>query len=366
MFYYLHLFGGWASELRVFRYITFRALAGAATAFLISVFIGPWVIRQLKRMDVKQYVRKEEAPPLHALHGKKEGTPTMGGILIIGSVTVATLLWAVPTNIQILLTLATFLFMGWIGFMDDYAKLKGKNAKGISARSKSLLQLLWALLMGGVLLILPETSVAVRHMMVPFFKDPVVRDMGILLTLVFVSVVLVGASNAVNLTDGLDGLAIGCTSSVALAYLVLSYVTGHRAFADYLFVPYMPGSGELAVFCGCLLGGSLGFLWYNCHPAQMFMGDTGSLALGGAMAMVAVLIKQEVLLVLIGGVFVMEAVSVILQVASFKLRGKRIFAMAPIHHHFELRKWSETQVTIRFWILSILFALLGMATLKIR
>jgi phospho-N-acetylmuramoyl-pentapeptide-transferase len=170
----------------------------------------------------------------------------------------------------------------------------------------------------------------------------------------------------VNLTDGLDGLAIGCTSSVALAYLVMAYVTGHRAFADYLLVPYVPGSGELAVFCGCLLGGSLGFLWYNCHPAQMFMGDTGSLALGGAMAMVAILIKQEIALVLIGGVFVMEAVSVILQVASFKLRGKRIFAMAPIHHHFELRKWSETQVTIRFWILSILFALLGMATLKLR
>jgi phospho-N-acetylmuramoyl-pentapeptide-transferase len=202
--------------------------------------------------------------------------------------------------------------------------------------------------------------------MIPFFKDPVIRDMGIVLTLVLVAVVVVGASNAVNLTDGLDGLAIGCTSSVALAYLVMAYVTGHKAFAEYLLVPYVPGSGELAVFCGCLLGGSLGFLWYNCHPAQMFMGDTGSLALGGAMAMVAILIKQEILLVLIGGVFVMEAVSVILQVASFKLRGKRIFAMAPIHHHFELRKWSETQVTIRFWILSILFALLGMATLKIR
>ena len=366
MFYYLHLLSGWESELRVFRYITLRALAGAATAFLLSVLLGPWVIRQLKRLKVQQYVRKEEAPPLHVLHGKKEGTPTMGGILIIGSVTVSTLLWAVPTNVQILLTLATFLFMEWVGFMDDYAKLMGKSAKGLSARAKSRLQLLWALVVGGILLVLPETGATVRQLMIPFFKDPVIRDMGIVLTLVLVAVVVVGASNAVNLTDGLDGLAIGCTSSVALAYLVMAYVTGHKAFAEYLLVPYVPGSGELAVFCGCLLGGSLGFLWYNCHPAQMFMGDTGSLALGGAMAMVAILIKQEILLVLIGGVFVMEAVSVILQVASFKLRGKRIFAMAPIHHHFELRKWSETQVTIRFWILSILFALLGMATLKIR
>lgn len=366
MLYYLHLLSGWVSELRVFRYITVRALAGAATAFLLSVFLGPWVIRQLKRLRVQQYVRKEEAPPLHALHGKKEGTPTMGGILILGSVTIATLLWAMPLNVYVLITLATFLFMGWIGFMDDYAKLKGKSAKGLSARAKSRLQLLWAVLLGVILLLLPETRAAVRQLMVPFFKDPVITDMGILVTLVFVALVVVGASNAVNLTDGLDGLAIGCTSSVALSYLVMAYVAGHRAFAEYLKVPYVAGSGELAVFCGCLLGGSLGFLWYNCHPAQMFMGDTGSLALGGAMATVAILIKQEIVLILIGGVFVMEAVSVILQVASFKLRGKRIFAMAPIHHHFEIRKWSETQVTIRFWILSILFALLGMATLKLR
>lgn len=366
MFYYLHVLSGWVSELRIFRYITVRALAGAATAFLLSVWLGPWVIRQLRRLKVQQYVRKEEAPPLHTLHGKKEGTPTMGGILIIGSVTIATLLWSVPGNLYVLLTLATFLFMGWIGFMDDYAKLKGKNAKGLSARAKFRLQLAWAVLIGGVLLWLPETRELVRQLMVPFCKDPVIRDMGIVFTLVCVALVIVGASNAVNLTDGLDGLAIGCTSSVALSYLIMAYVAGHRAFAEYLLVPHVPGSGELAVFCGCLLGGSLGFLWYNCHPAQMFMGDTGSLALGGAMAMVALLIKQEVVLVLVGGVFVMEAVSVILQVASFKLRGKRIFAMAPIHHHFELRKWSETQVTIRFWILSILFALLGMATLKIR
>lgn len=365
MFYYLHFLSGWVSEFRVFKYITVRALGGAATAFLISVLLGPWLIRQLKRLKVQQYVRKEEAPPLHVLHGKKEGTPTMGGFLIIGSVTVATLLWAIPISPFVLLTLATFIFMGAVGCMDDTAKLKGKSAKGLSVRAKFRLQIMWAVMIGAVLLWLPETRTQVRELMVPFFKEPVIR-MGVILVLVFVTLIIVGATNAVNLTDGLDGLAIGCSSSVALAYLVMAYAAGHRAFAEYLFVPYVPGSGELSVFCGCLLGGCLGFLWYNCHPAQVFMGDTGSLALGGAMAMVAILIKQELVLVIVGGVFVMEAASVILQVASFKLRGKRIFAMAPIHHHFELRKWSETQVTIRFWILSILFALLGLATLKIR
>lgn len=366
MFYYLSFLSNWISELRVFKYITVRAFAGAATAFLVSVIIGPWVIRQLRRLKVQQYVRKEEAPPLHVLHGKKEGTPTMGGILIIGSVTLSTLLWAVPTNIFVLLTLLTFVYMGAVGFMDDYAKLKGKNAKGLSARAKFRLQVLWGVLMGGALLLIPETRDHARQLMVPFCKGPVIQDMGWMAAAIFTAVIIVGASNAVNLTDGLDGLAIGCSSSAALAYLVMAYVAGHRAFAEYLFLPCIPGSGELAVFCGCLLGAGLGFLWYNCHPAQVFMGDTGSLALGGGIAMVAILIKQELVLIIVGGVFVMEALSVILQVASFKLRGKRIFACAPIHHHFELRKWSETQVTIRFWILSILFALLGVATLKIR
>ena len=366
MLYYLYFLSNWMSELRVFKYITVRAFAGAATAFLLSVFLGPWVIRKLRDLKIQQYVRKEEAPPLYELHGKKQGTPTMGGILIIGSVTLSTLLWAIPSNVFVQLTLLTFLFMGAVGSMDDFAKLRGKNAKGLSARAKFRLQLLWALLMGGALLLIPETRDTARQLMVPFCKGPVIEDMGWPLAILFAALIIVGASNAVNLTDGLDGLAIGCSSSVALAYLVMAYVAGHRAFADYLFLPHIPGSGELAVFCGCLLGGCLGFLWYNCHPAQVFMGDTGSLALGGAIAMVAILIKQELLLVIVGGVFVMEALSVILQVASFKLRGKRIFACAPIHHHFEFQKWSETQVTIRFWILSILFALIGVATLKIR
>ena len=366
MFYYLYFLSNWMSEFRVFKYITVRTLAGAATSFILCVMLGPWVIRTLRHLKIQQYVRKEEAPPLQVLHGTKEGTPTMGGILIIGSVTVSTLLWANPTNIFILLTLLTFVYMGMVGFIDDFAKLKGKSSKGLSAKAKFRLQLLWGLLMGGALLLLPETRDQARQLMVPFCKGPVIQDMGIIVSILFAAVIIVGASNAVNLTDGLDGLAIGCSSSVAIAYLVMAYVAGHKAFSDYLFLTHIPGSGELAVFCGCLLGGGLGFLWYNCHPAQFFMGDTGSLALGGAIAMVAILIKQELTLVIVGGVFVMEALSVILQVASFKLRGKRIFACAPIHHHFEIRKWSETQVTIRFWILSILCALIGLATLKIR
>jgi phospho-N-acetylmuramoyl-pentapeptide-transferase len=290
----------------------------------------------------------------------------MGGVLIIGAVTVSTLLWAVPGNVFVLLTLATLVVMGAIGFEDDYRKLRRRSARGLSARSKLALQAAWAAAAAVILLALPATREYVRQLMVPFVKDPVVRDLGIVATILFVSLVVVGASNAVNLTDGLDGLAIGCTASAALSYFVMAYVAGHARFAEYLRVPHVDGTAELAVFCACLLGGSLGFLWFNCHPAQVFMGDTGSLALGGAIAMVAVLIRQELTLVIVGGVFVMEALSVILQVASFRLRGKRVFAMAPIHHHFELRKWSETQVTIRFWILSILCALLGVATLKIR
>jgi phospho-N-acetylmuramoyl-pentapeptide-transferase len=366
MLYYLNLLQDWWTPLRVFRYITVRAVAGAGTAFLLSLLLGPWAIRQLRRLQIRQYERKEEAPPLYVLHAKKEGTPTMGGMLIIGTVCISTALWAVPTNASVWIVLATTIAMGMVGFWDDYLKTTRKNPKGLRARSKVLLQLGWAVAVMAALLAMPETRERVCNLMVPFRKDPVIHDMGLLAAFLLLALVLIGATNAVNLTDGLDGLAIGCTGSVALSYLVFSYVAGHHAFAQYLKVPYVRGAGELAVFCGCLLGSSLGFLWFNCHPAQVFMGDTGSLALGGALAMVAILVKQELLLVLVGGVFVMEAVSVILQVAYFKWRGKRIFAMAPIHHHFEMKQWSETQVTIRFWILSIILALLGVMTLKIR
>jgi phospho-N-acetylmuramoyl-pentapeptide-transferase len=366
MFYYLHLLEPLFSPMRVFRYITVRAVMGAGTAFLISMLIGPWVIAQLRRLKVGQVVRKEEAPPLYQYHGHKAGTPTMGGILIIGAMTVSTLLWAESSNVFVWLALSTLIVMGLIGFLDDYVKLTRKRSKGLGARQKLVLQVAWAVAMGCVLLMLPTTREVARQLMVPFLKVPLIDDMGAVGTILFVVLVLVGASNAVNLTDGLDGLAIGCTSSVALSYLVMAYAAGHVAFAQYLHIPYIAGSGELAVFCGCMAGASLGFLWYNCHPAQVFMGDTGSLALGGAIAMVAILVNQEVVLVLVGGIFVIEAVSVILQVASFRLKGKRIFAMAPLHHHFEMKKWSETQVTIRFWILSIIFALLGLLTLKLR
>ncbi|MDA0578395.1 MAG: phospho-N-acetylmuramoyl-pentapeptide-transferase [Verrucomicrobia bacterium] len=366
MLYYLYLLEEYWSALRVFRYITVRAVLGAGTAFLLCVCLGPWVIEQLRRLKVGQYVRKDEAPPLYQYHGQKAGTPTMGGLLIIGSMTLSTLLWADPGNVAVWLVISTLVVMGGIGFVDDYLKVVRKQSKGLSARGKFAMQSGWALLVGALMLMIPETREGARQLMVPFLKEPLIADMGVIGSLFFIGLVLVGASNAVNLTDGLDGLAIGCSSSVAITYLVMAYAAGHQVFARYLHIPYVPSGGELAVLCGCLAGACLGFLWYNCHPARVFMGDTGSLALGGAIGMIALLIKQEVVLVLVGGVFVIEAVSVILQVASFKLRGKRIFAMAPLHHHFEMKKWSETQVTIRFWILSIICALLGLLTLKMR
>jgi phospho-N-acetylmuramoyl-pentapeptide-transferase len=363
MLYYLAALADHFSPLRVFQYITVRTFLGAGIAFFICVLLGPMVIRKLQQLKIGQYVRTEDGPA----HGHKAGTPTMGGVLIIAAVVVAAGLCARPDNFFVQLVVATMCYMGVIGVGDDYAKLRGKSAKGMSGRMKLFLQSLWAIVIVYALLSRPDTAVHVRSLMVPFVKGAVVSNMWVWVSFLFVLLVLLGSTNAVNLTDGLDGLAVGCSSSVALSYLVMAYASGHILFAQYLYIPYISGAGELAVFCGCLAGASLGFLWHNCHPAAVFMGDTGSLAIGGAIAMVAILIKQEVLLLLVGGVFVMEAVSVMLQVGSFKLRGgKRIFLMAPIHHHFEKKGWSETQVTIRFWILSIIFALMGLLTLKIR
>jgi phospho-N-acetylmuramoyl-pentapeptide-transferase len=366
MLYFLHLLDDWFSPLRVFQYITVRAVLGAGTAFLLTLALGPPLIALLRRLTRGQHIRKDEAPPLYVLHSGKQGTPTMGGILIVFSLCVATLLWADPRVFLVWIALATVVFMALVGFWDDYLKEIKKQSKGMSARHKLLLQLLWGVAVAVALMLRPETAEKARQLMLPYLKAPAIPDLGLALTVLFVCLVMAGATNAVNLTDGLDGLAIGCSGSAAVAYLVMAYAAGHAAFASYLNVPYVRGAGELAVFCSCLLGCCLGFLWHNCHPARVFMGDTGSLALGGAIAIVAILIKQEISLLIVGGVFVMEALSVIAQVASFRLFGRRVLAMAPIHHHFEMKAWKETQVTVRFWILSILFALMGLMTLKLR
>ena len=366
MLYYLSELTGWFSPLRVFQYTTFRAVFAAMTALLICVVAGPWVIRKLAELRLGQPIRGED--DLRALaktHGAKAGCPTMGGILIIWAVVDAVLLWARPTNSLVLLSLATLIWLGLVGFLDDYTKVRAQKSAGIRVRSKLFYQVGLGLFVGGYLMLDAHHGDNVRRLMVPFVKQPLIADMG-WFTLPFVVLVIVGASNAVNLTDGLDGLATGCTLTVALTYALMAFVAGNKNLAGYLQVPNIVGASELTVVCAALVGASLGFLWFNCHPAQVFMGDTGSLAIGGLIGAIAVMIKQELALVIVGGIFVMEAGSVLLQVLSFKLRGKRVFAMAPLHHHFELQGWSETKVTTRFWVLSVIFALLGLATLKLR
>lgn len=363
------------SPLRIFQYVTFRAMGGAATAFLLSLILGPTVIRRLLELKVGQPVRDDEVLKMQR---KKMGTPTMGGLLILFTLFVSVVLWARLGNFFVILSLAGMIWLGMVGFADDYLKVVRKHLGGLSARKKLMGQLGWALVLFAALQLNPETAERTREMYVPFLKNPVIADMGHVFTAIFIIVVIVGASNAVNLTDGLDGLAIGCSNAVALGYLIMAYMAGHSIFATYLQVPYIAGAEELAVFFGCLLGAGMGFLWFNAHPARVFMGDTGSLALGGGIATSAILIKQEIALIFVGGVFVMEAISVVLQVASFKLTGKRIFRCAPIHHHFEIVAKEaaekegrdvevvETLVTIRFWILAIIFAIMGVATLKLR
>jgi len=366
MFYYLSELTGWFSPLRVFQYTTLRAVFAAITSLLICVMSGPWIIRKLTELKLGQPIRGEDdLRDLAKTHGAKSGCPTMGGLLIIWAVVDAVLLWAVPTNRLVLLSLATIIWLGAVGFLDDFAKIKAQKCSGIRAKTKLLYQIGLGMFVGGYLLLDPQHSDMARRLMVPFVKQPIVTDMG-WWTVGLVALVIVSASNAVNLTDGLDGLATGCTLTVALTYSVMAYVAGHLRLSEYLQVPHVVGASELTVVCAALVGASLGFLWFNCHPAQVFMGDTGSLAIGGLIGAIAVMIKQELALVIVGGIFVMEAGSVLLQVASFKLRGRRIFRMAPLHHHFELRGWSETKVTTRFWVLSVIFALLGLATLKLR
>jgi len=355
---------GW-SPFNVFRYITFRALMATITALVICWLVGPYLIRVLTALKIGQPIRTAtEVRQLSELHGKKTGTPTMGGALVILAVLVSTLLWAIPTNLYVQLSLLTILVLGGVGFADDYMKVVKKNSKGISPRAKMAGQFLVALAIGVTLALDP--TYADRELYVPFYKRPIISDMTLFAFLPFAWLVMAGSSNAVNLTDGLDGLAIGCTVTVAAVYMIIAYVCSNHLYATYLHLAHVPKASELTILCGALLGASLGFLWYNCHPAKVFMGDTGSLAIGGLLGVMALCTKHEFLLVIVGGIFVIEAVSVILQVASFKITGKRIFAMAPLHHHFELKGWTETTVVVRFWILSLLFALLGLISLKLR
>jgi phospho-N-acetylmuramoyl-pentapeptide-transferase len=371
---YLKLFH-YFPPFRIFRYLTFRTAFASLTALFTGLIVGPIVIRRLRDFQISQYIR-EEGPQAHQ---KKAGTPTMGGLLIAIAILVPTLLWADLSNPFVWIAVFSTLAFAAIGFTDDYLKVVHRRNLGLTARAKLGYQVVASVLIAIALIALQHRGEYSTRLVVPFIKqyhpdlviqrlahDPHLWPLAFLPFVAFVALVIVGSSNAVNLTDGLDGLAIGCTVIAAGALAVLTYLSGHATFATYLELQRMPQIGELTVFCGAMVGSSIGFLWYNAHPAEVFMGDVGSLALGGAIGTVAVMIKQELLLPFIGGIFVIEALSVILQVGSYKLRKKRIFKMAPIHHHFELLGWSESKVIVRFWIASLVFALFALTTLKLR
>ncbi len=360
---------------RIFRYLTFRTAFATVTALLIALLIGPYVIEKLREFQIGQYIR-DDGPKEHQ---KKAGTPTMGGVLICIAILVPTLLWSDLTNPFVWMVMGATVAFGAIGFADDYIKVTHRRSMGLTAMQKLGFQTLTSIVIAVVLIAMQNQGMYSTRLMVPFMKRfrpdlsihalGAIPHLGLLAFLpfiAFVALVLVFSSNAVNLTDGLDGLAIGCTIIAAGALTVLTYVGGHAVFADYLELQRMPMVGEVTVFCGAMVGASIGFLWYNAHPAEIFMGDVGSLALGGAISTVAVIIKQELLLPFIGGIFVIEGLSVILQVGSYKLRKKRIFKMAPLHHHFELVGWSESKVIVRFWIAALVFALFALTTLKLR
>jgi phospho-N-acetylmuramoyl-pentapeptide-transferase len=361
MLYYLHHLSGYFPILNVTRYITFRTAAASLTALAIGLFIGPIMIRKLREFQIGQVIR-QEGP---ATHRKKAGTPTMGGLLILGSVLIPTLLWADLANQFVWIAVLSTAAFGGIGFADDYLKIVRKSHHGLLPRYKMGWQVVVGIGVGGALIALNAENLYSTRLIFPFFKR-FIPDIG-WFYIPFAALVLVGATNAVNLTDGLDGLAISVFSVAAAAFTALAYVSTHREFANYLqLVRIEPAAAELTIFCGALVGASLGFLWWNSYPADIFMGDVGSLGLGGALGLVALLIKQEFLLVFVGGVFVIEALSVIIQVASFKLTGRRVFRMAPLHHHFELVGWSESKVIWRFLIAAIVFALFALTTLKLR
>jgi phospho-N-acetylmuramoyl-pentapeptide-transferase len=363
------------SPLNVFRYITVRTALASLTALFLTLVLGPWTIRRLRQLQIGQYIR-EEGPKSHQA---KAGTPTMGGVLIVAGIVIPTLLWADLHSPYALLALGATVAFATIGFLDDYNKVVRKRSMGLRPKAKFFYQVLTCIGVGAVLLALQQRGAYSTELSVPFLKklhpDLVVRSLlvrphiwplAFVPFVVFLIFVIVGASNAVNLTDGLDGLAIGCVVVAAGALTVLTYISSHARFAEYLDIQRIPEVGELTVFCGSVVGASLGFLWYNAHPAEMFMGDVGSLALGGVIGVTAVIIKQEILLLFIAGIFVVEALSVIIQVGSFKLRGKRVFRMAPLHHHFELLGWSESKIIVRFWIAALVFALFSLTTLKLR
>jgi phospho-N-acetylmuramoyl-pentapeptide-transferase len=377
MLYYLFFFvmRPHFSPLNVFRYITVRTAVASLTALLISLLLGPWVIDRLREMQVKQYIRKEGPKT----HHKKAGTPTMGGVLIVAAIIIPTLLWGDLRNPYVNLAMGATVAFGAIGFVDDYNKVVRRRNLGLTPRMKFGLQVLICILVGGILLGLQSRGAYSTQLSVPFLKrlhpqlvidsllgHSFIWPLAYVPFIAFLVLVIVGTSNAVNLTDGLDGLAIGCVLVSSAALTVLTYLSSHARFAEYLEIQKIPDAGDLVIFCGSLVGASLGFLWYNAHPAEMFMGDVGSLALGGAIGTVAVIIKQEILLLSIGGVFALEALSVIIQVSSFKLTGKRVFRMAPLHHHFELLGWSESKIIVRFWIVALVFALFSLTTLKLR
>ncbi|PZP55608.1 MAG: phospho-N-acetylmuramoyl-pentapeptide-transferase [Azospira oryzae] len=352
-----------AQEIRafnVFSYITLRTVLAALTALIISFLVGPVMIRKLTAYKIGQAVRND-GPQTHLA---KAGTPTMGGALILVSIAVTTLLWADLTNRYVWVVLLTTLGFGLIGWVDDYRKVVHRNPKGLSARAKYFWQSVIALVVA-VYLAQSATLPAQTELIVPFFKQ-VAIPLGTVGFVVLAYFVVVGTSNAVNLTDGLDGLAIMPTVMIGGALAIFAYVAGHSVFSKYLGVPYIPGAGELAVFCGALAGAGLAFLWFNAYPAEVFMGDVGALALGAALGLIAVIVRQEIVLFIMGGVFVVETLSVMLQVASYKLTGKRIFRMAPLHHHYELKGWKENQVVVRFWIITMMLVLFGLSTLKLR
>ncbi len=362
LYHFLYPLRDYFFGFNVFRYITFRSILASIIAFSISMIFGPAVIKRLKRLNIGENIRKEDSVKrLYELQKNKQGVPTMGGILIVLSIVFSTLLCADLTNMYIQLALCATVYLGIIGFLDDFIKLRKKRSLGLGAWAKLTGQIFIGLIVALALYINPDID---KSLDIPFFKNAAF-NLG-LWFIPFAIIVIIGSSNAVNLTDGLDGLAIGCTIMVALAYSGFSYVSGHKDFSSYLNIFYVPGSGELAVFCASIVGAGLGFLWYNCYPASIFMGDTGSLALGGALGTVAVFIKKEFILVLVGGIFVFEALSVILQALSFKLHRKRIFLMAPLHHHFQLKGWEESKIIIRFWIVAAILVLFSLSTLKLR